>query len=727
MKSNVFMLCLAVFFLIGGVPVSKAQTPKPAKSTVKNLADFVRSANRKNSPTLLTPKDLDAFSFAKTNDAAGGGPCETATAIDIGQQIGNALNDTDCRLDDGSYADFYTFNAAQGQQITLTMSSSSIDSYLGLANESGSFVVEDDDSGGGLTARIAVTLPETGTYIILANSALPNQFGGYTLVLGPAQPCIFSVSPTTANIPAEGGTFTFTVNTQPECYWQAVSVSSAATTNSTGKGTGTVTYTVTQNGTGQTRSGTIQIGSAPLLGVSQGFSFTQPSVSCTYALNPTSVNIPATQTNGTFSIIAPAGCPWTVQTGQYVTANGSGTGNATINYSVAANNGAARVLTITVANQTFTINQAGLNCTFDVSPHQFYVNGRENTGTVFVSTQPGCSWSTEESVTFLDIQNGSGSGSGSFTFRIEPNTESNLRNAGIRVIYQSDSTSVWVEQNKNLSKADFDFDTDRRADFSVFRPSDGTWYIRYSTSNTFTGQKFGDANDVIVPADYDGDGLTDIAVFRPSNGVWYRLNSANNSFAAVQFGTSGDVPVPADYQGDVRAEISVFRPSNGVWYRLNNSNNQVTGVQFGSAGDKPVLGDFDGDGKTDTTIWRPSDGIWYRLNSADNSFAAVQFGTNGDVPTAADFDGDGKTDIAVWRPSDGVWYQNRTTGGFTALQFGVSTDVPVAADYDGDGRADIAVFRPSSGTWYVQRSTAGFASVQFGASGDRPVPSAFVR
>ena len=722
-KNTVFVVCLTAFLLMGGSFAVKAQTAKPVKSASQSLMKFAASKNQKK--LLLMPGDLD---IALLRDlAAGGDPCETATAIDIGQQIGGTLSDTDCQLEDGSFADFYTFNATQGQQITLTMNSSSIDSYLGLANLAGTFTVEDDDSGGGLSARIAVTLPETGTYVILANSALPNEFGGYTLTLSGAQPCTFSVSPTSANIPAAGGTFTFTVNTQPECYWQAVSISSAATTTSTGRGTGTVTYTVSQNGSGQTRTGTIQVGSAPLLGITAGFTFTQPSVTCSYSLNPTSVSIPATQTSGTFSVTAPAGCAWTVQAGEFVTASGSGSGNGTVNYTVAANNGAARVLTIIVANQTFTINQAGLNCTFAISPRQIYVNRRENTGTVFVNTQPGCSWSATESLDFLDLQNASGSGAGSFTYKIQAMTENSDRSAGIQVLYQGGSTSVYIEQNKNFSKADFDFDTDRVAEISVFRPADSTWYIRYSTSNTFIGVKFGEANDSIVPADYDGDGLTDIAVFRPSNGTWYRLNSSNNSFSAVQFGQSGDIPVPADYQDDVRAEIAVFRPSNGTWYRLNNSNNQFSGIQFGQSGDKPVIGDFDGDGKTDTTVFRPSNGTWYRLNSSNNQFTAAAFGQNGDVPAAADYDGDGKTDIAVFRASDGTWYQNRSTAGFTAMRFGVSTDLPVAADYDFDGKADIAVFRPSDGAWYLNRSTAGFTAIVFGANGDRPIPNAFVR
>jgi hypothetical protein len=273
----------------------------------------------------------------------------------------------------------------------------------------------------------------------------------------------------------------------------------------------------------------------------------------------------------------------------------------------------------------------------------------------------------------------------------------------------------------------FDYDGDGKADISVFRPSEGNWYIQNSGDGSVIGPHFGQTSDLTAPGDFDGDGKADISVYRPSEGNWYRLNSSDGSFFGTHFGAFEDKPAVGDFDGDGKADISVFRPSEGNWYRLNSGDGSFFGTHFGATEDKPAVGDFDGDGKADISLFRPSEGNWYRLNSTDGSFFGTHFGITEDRPTPADYDGDGKTDISVFRPSAGDWYRLNSDGGsFFGTHFGAMNDKPVSADFDGDGKADIAVFRPSEGNWYILNSTAGFLSQHFGATEDTPTPNSFI-
>ncbi len=88
---------------------------------------------------------------------------------------------------------------------------------------------------------------------------------------------------------------------------------------------------------------------------------------CSYSISPTNANFQVGGGGNSVTVTATAGCGWTATSNAaWITINSgaSGTGNGTVSYSVSANTGAVRAGTITIAGQTFTVNQAGVGMMF---------------------------------------------------------------------------------------------------------------------------------------------------------------------------------------------------------------------------------------------------------------------------------------------------------------------------------------------------------------------------
>lgn len=121
------------------------------------------------------PSATGAYTVRLVNNAA--------QAINYGATINGTLEASDLQTAAGVFLDAYTFTGTQGDRVQIRMSSSAFDSFLILNSNQGEFITADDNSGGGQDALITLTLPATGTYVIIATPFAPNRTGNYTLSL----------------------------------------------------------------------------------------------------------------------------------------------------------------------------------------------------------------------------------------------------------------------------------------------------------------------------------------------------------------------------------------------------------------------------------------------------------------------------------------------------------------------------------------------------------------
>ncbi len=241
---------------------------------------------------------------------------------------------------------------------------------------------------------------------------------GQTFTVTQAAPCTYAIAPTTRTSPAAGEATSVSVTAGSTCAWSATSNAAWLTVSSgaTGTGNGTVNVAVAAN-TGAQRSGTMTI-------AGQTFTVTQ-AAPCTYAIAPTTRTSPAAGEATSVSVTAGSTCAWSATSNAAwltVSAGATGTGNGSVNVAVAANTGAQRSGTMTIAGQTFTVTQAA-PCTYAIAPTTRTSPAAGEATSVSVTAGSTCAWSATSNAAWLTVSAGAtGTGNGTVNVAVAANT-----------------------------------------------------------------------------------------------------------------------------------------------------------------------------------------------------------------------------------------------------------------------------------------------------------------
>lgn len=169
--------------------------------------------------------------------------------------------------------------------------------------------------------------------------------------------------------------------------------------------------------------------------------FTQPP--CSYSLSSTTQTVSANGFSGTVSVDTGGACTWTATSNVSwigIITDGSnhfGSGIATFN--VIANQSAfSRSGTLTIAGQTFNVNQAGVECSYMVGTTVQGFPASGGLSGTSVITADDCPWSATATAPWITITAGaSGSGNGGVNFSVAANTNSSPRTGSIIIADKS--------------------------------------------------------------------------------------------------------------------------------------------------------------------------------------------------------------------------------------------------------------------------------------------------
>jgi hypothetical protein len=322
------------------------------------------------------------------------------------------------------------------------------------------------------------------------------------------------------------------------------------------------------------------------------------------SLSASGHSAPAAGGPASVGVVAGSGCAWMALSNDgwiTVTSGASGAGNGTVELTVEPNAGAQRTGTISIAELTFTVTQAG-------------ASGTDTVGAYVPAT----------GVWFL--RNAHSAGPADLSFRFGP--------AGA-----------------SLTPVTGDWDGDGDDTVGLYNPATGAFFLKNANSagaadTTFT---YGPAGAGLVPVagDWDGDGDDTVGLYDPASGTYFLKNANAAGAADLTFrfgrGGAGSLPLAGDWDEDGTDTIGFHDPVTGTYFLKNDNWYGPADLTFrySTANRVPLAGDWDADGPDAVGAYAPSSGTFFlkNTNAAGPADATFTFGAPGLTPVAGNWDG----------------------------------------------------------------------------------------
>ena len=264
-----------------------------------------------------------------------------------------------------SYTIYPETQTIQGylQTVTLGVNAPSGCAWTAVSNQSWAPVI----GGASGTAAGLVTVQATANTTGATRSASIVINSGTATLNQAANSCSYPLSSYSTSLGSSGGPQQITVTPSTGCPWTVVNNDPSVivdVTPTSGSASSAINFTVLPNADLNSRYLSLQIGG-------NYYSITQAGV-CVMSLNSTSFAPTAEGGSSFVGLTGAGGCSWNASSNSAwlsITSGFSGSGDGTVGYSIATNTGAARMGTLTIDGQAFTVNQAaGTVSPVSVSP-----------------------------------------------------------------------------------------------------------------------------------------------------------------------------------------------------------------------------------------------------------------------------------------------------------------------------------------------------------------------